>query len=942
MMSTLQIPVFAEVDVLVSGGTSAGVSLALAARASGANVFLAAARPYLGEDIAGDMLFWPDAQAKPVSKLAKAVYEQGPNPVTPMHVKLTLEQSMVRADVPFLLNCPPAGLLRDETGRIRGAIFATRSGPLAVTARRVVDASTEGSLAEAAGAAIPPPQGKQTVLHTTLTLGEGCAASDVDCVATPPVFSGEIQGKPYLLTPRVYRLEVDFGHGNLRDLARAEAEIVERCWVPGEYQHQERLRLAHRLLKTPPANLAEVPDVDGLLLFSGIADLPPIQSMDVSANLAPELAATLPEPAQPAKLRFDHVRMIAQNSTQDGTQEKGRMKTVLDAARTVPEGAASVEIPVDRLPLLDECEVLVLGGGTAGAPAGISAARAGADTIVVEATDQLGGVGTAGQIAVYWCGNRVGFTGEIDRGVHALEVDDKFELGKSWSVSAKSEWYHRESRAAGATLLFRSLCSGVWMEDGRVQGLMVATPRGFGLIRAKCVIDSSGCADVPAAAGCPTRVIGAEHVAVQGTGLAAMQPGKDYNNSDHNFVDDTDLLNTTAALVSAKLKFRDHFDAGQLVDSRERRQIVGDIELGPADILAERRFPDTICVATSNFDSHGYTIHPLFMIKAPNKDPLWSDVPLRALLPRGVERVLATGLGVSCHRDALPVIRMQADVQNQGYAAGLLAAASAKTDRDLRDLDLSRIQRQLVEIGSLPERVLTDEETFPVADEVLQKAVFSELNTFRGLALVFSEPERAIPLLREKFSREPELLLAQILALLGDHTGCPMVQAHLLETPWDEGWDYRGMHQFGFSLSPVDVELICLGRGGDADAWTVWKAKADELDADAAFSHCRALVESAEGLYPRHPNPVAAQALQRLLELPGMAGHAHASVAEMQAAQNDDPNDNSVRNNALRELHLARGLYRCGDPEGWGEKILLHYTRDLRAHFARHARAVLG
>ncbi|MFO7898034.1 MAG: hypothetical protein R6V58_03115, partial [Planctomycetota bacterium] len=47
------------------------------------------------------------------------------------------------------------------------------------------------------------------------------------------------------------------------------------------------------------------------------------------------------------------------------------------------------------------------------------------------------------------------------------------------------------------------------------------------------------------------------------------------------------------------------------------------------------------------------------------------------------------------------------------------------------------------------------------------------------------------------------------------------------------------------------------------------------------------------------------------------------------------------RNECLRELVLARALYRCGDHEGLGEKILRTYTRDLRGHFARHATAVL-
>ena len=38
---------------------------------------------------------------------------------------------------------------------------------------------------------------------------------------------------------------------------------------------------------------------------------------------------------------------------------------------------------------------------------------------------------------------------------------------------------------------------------------------------------------------------------------------------------------------------------------------------------------------------------------------------------------------------------------------------------------------------------------------------------------------------------------------------------------------------------------------------------------------------------------------------------------------------------------LARALYRCGDKDGLGEKILRAYANDLRGPIARHAQAVL-
>jgi hypothetical protein len=74
--SARDVPVLHEVDVVVVGGSSAAVTAAVAAAEGGAKVFLAAPRPYLGEDICGTYRLWLEPDEEPASALAKALFAE--------------------------------------------------------------------------------------------------------------------------------------------------------------------------------------------------------------------------------------------------------------------------------------------------------------------------------------------------------------------------------------------------------------------------------------------------------------------------------------------------------------------------------------------------------------------------------------------------------------------------------------------------------------------------------------------------------------------------------------------------------------------------------------------------------------------------------------------------------------------------------------------------
>ena len=89
------------------------------------------------------------------------------------------------------------------------------------------------------------------------------------------------------------------------------------------------------------------------------------------------------------------------------------------------------------------------------------------------------------------------------------------------------------------------------------------------------------------------------------------------------------------------------------------------------------------------------------------------------------------------------------------------------------------------------------------------------------------------------------------------------------------------------------------------------------LSAKNEFSHHRAVGLALELL----GDPAAARSLADLLAQPEMSGFVHATIAT--AIEREQPggmNSEQTRRESLRELVLARALYRCGDCQGRGRE----------------------
>ena len=865
-------------------------------------------------------------------------------PATPMQVKIALDDALLEAGVQYLYGAMFTDVLIDDSGQPAGIVMANRSGRQAVRAKVIIDATPRSIAARAAGAEFAPyPSGPQKFQRIVA----GGVAQSGDGIANVETAAVQFYSKEGAHDVFVYHLEVSmpddsaasFAHAEVlaRDLTFDVALVDESdvlFQIPSDPMKAKNSADGNDFDPTTiDLGVLQPQQIDQLFVLGGCADvsrpaaekmLRPLNQMRLGRRVglaATELLPSAKTSGQP------HVRSP---STADAATA-GEVKEFLQGTRPTDSGRKTIASPERALPILGEYDVVVAGGGTGGAPAGIGAARKGASALVLEFQDHLGGVGTLGLISSYYHGYRKGFTSEVDEGIKEM-AGPKRKGG--WNPVAKREWWRNGNAEAGAEVWFSTLACGALVENGKVKGVIVATPQGRGVVLAKTVVDSTGNSDIAVAAGADFITTSAEHIAMQGTGLSPRALGTGYNNTDYSFADESDTVDQWRMIVAARRKYRNSYDISSFINTRERRRIVGEAFVSPLDIINGRTWHDTISLHQSNFDTHGYTVHPIFLIDFPDKKEMIAPVPYRALLPRGLDGIIVTGLGMSAHRDSMPILRMQACIQNQGYAAGVAAATLAEQGLPTRSLDVKALQQHLVEIGSLPADILESQDSGPASDAQVKTAITTVVQDYRGLALVLEEKDRSLPLLKKAFADSDDpthrLTYANILGMLGDHTGVPTLIEHVRAQDWDEGWNFRGMGQFGGSISPLDSHIIALGKSAANERLSAIVGKVASLDASKEFSHHRAVALALEA----HPDPSAAKPLADLLSKENMTGYAITDISES--------NRQEQRSEPLREIILARALYRCGDHEGIGEKILQTYAKDLRGLFAKHARAILS
>ena len=949
--SAREIPVAYTVDVVVCGGNLAGVAAAITAANLGAEVLIITSRPSFSHEISDKSRYWLEPGEVPASGIQQELLgvqgdASGYSFITPGPYKKRVEEALINAGVKFLFWSTAVGVIEDGSGNTAGIVMANKAGRQIVKAKVIIDATSMAGVVQMAGGEMTDwPAGSLAVSCTKMVLGNDAEGMPiVNYIASTTDFLRE------------YTMQFPFTNGSWVERCAAEYEIRQK------YKRPDAAWMSHMIHLNEPNSIVAVA-TDNSQPWTGAANVDldcfrpvGIPRMYVASGVAAVSRTNSEKLIRPIELitlgerigtqaKSDADAIISSSmaniKVSTGTEFKPGLDVSEDLGGHRPYHTYTyLQQEATDIPVWGEYDVIVVGGGSAGAPAAIAAVRSGAKVLVIDMLGILGGVGTNG-IGHNYDGYQNGFGKEYPIAW--------------WKSVNKAEWLFDEIAKHGGEVWFNTLATGTVMEGNRVRGVVVATPMGRGAVTGTVIIDATGDGDISFWAGAEVMHLNNGDLAIQEASYLGDEaaPAGLRNEWGSIFFDPADIeFSTNFHYLSRKYgAHKNRFDFYGLVGNRETRMVVGDYVVTALDQKIGRTYPDMINVAKTHiYDTHGVTDGP-----TTNAGLLPSGinyVPYRSLLPRGLTGILVTGRCKSMTHDAMPLARMQWDLTNEGYAVGYIAAKCVNDGVALRDVDINAVQDHLASIENMStaHRTTACVEMAGVTDSELQIAV-QDLSDTSNFEKILREPQRSIPFLRASFADAPTKDKAQALCTIGDTSAVEYLANWFDNQPLGLGIAYDDLIPTP-PMPAINATIWALGQSKDLRAVPALAQKLDTISMPTPwpsnpsvfvspfgsynFSHVRSLLLAMGKI----GDPSGAPALKRFLERTSSAYNVRGNVMgflEWQASSKKE------MVNGIVELLAASAIYKCGDIDNIGRNVLVDYRdNDWRGVLVRYAGFILS
>ncbi|MFC1805390.1 FAD-dependent oxidoreductase, partial [Planctomycetota bacterium] len=713
-------PVLAQADVLIVESSFDGCFLAQRVATPRRRVILTSTGTSLPREMAMALRPWVSrddltrAPADVRSFLASCKESSAGGEIILDMIKLTegLEDRILDKGVGLYYDLHPCGV--QMAGRdVTAVIFACKGGLVALEAGTVVDCTPDASLAALAGA--------ETRKRGSATKGL-IVRYNMLCANPPKQPALTVRTVPQLVDGRVvmhgdfaeFRLRLAGGgsafDGSVRGLAarRLAATAAIELKQSGALGSGAFARGGDVLLEDPTRRIVSrsaggkltldacrPKGIDNLLVCSPTVDVNDAVAAALVEPLGgPSLADVIAGApwSELSKGQSDQAPTVRLSCAPPGSGEAIKGQAMFTELSPIYRTSGAVSIGGIRLGVIADCDVLVVGAGTSGAPAAQVAAENGADAIVVEKYGDVGGTHTIGGVSKYWFGRPTEFVDRIDRDAKAM-----------MTRAAMPKCMGRLSvlMRASPRLVTHCLAVGTVVDGRTVSGAVVVTPGGLGVIRARRVIDATGDGDIAARAGAKTEYGTRRDAMTLWYSFAQYQGAK--SEAARHFayvVDPRDPTDMTRAIIAGRRYKKRGVSFPQVyLTPRESRRISGGYRVTVSDILAQRRFEDMILICRANFDIKGIADSDLSFsgyVEWARLTNYSVQIPYRAILPRDLDNVLVVGKAYSVTHDALSLARMQRDMMAMGGAAGLIAAESVRAGTPLARIDAKALQAKLV------------------------------------------------------------------------------------------------------------------------------------------------------------------------------------------------------------------------------------------------------
>lgn len=435
----------------------------------------------------------------------------------------------------------------------------------------------------------------------------------------------------------------------------------------------------------------------------------------------------------------------------------------------------------------DQCQVLVAGGGTSGAMAGMGAVEKGADTIVVEYFNDLGGTKTMGGVMGYYHGVK-------DNKFFKKQEEDALQVAFQTKTSRKLGriLYHQNSLIGkgGRHYSGSIICDAISKND-EVDGVVTCRNGKLELIKASLTIDATGDGDIAAFAGvsyfhgdlrCGKTQNYSQWDMAGGAKKLPSATGRDYG-----IIDNTKISELQRGLFISHYEAH-YYDFHPLLSVRESRRIEGTYVMDLIDCVEGTHFQDMISLASSDYDPHytGSSAYTRAGFLLPHSNVLTVEIPYRCLVPKTLKRILLSGKAISQTNSALQFTRMSGDLAVLGYLTGQIAGEIAWKGSTTHEFDISNLQKEWLGLGYITQDYYKKSPGNMVHD---QKEILRRVdNLAQGKREYLYEcirlpKDHAVPVLGEYFDKatvpEGKLLLAKAMAWFGQVIGNDLIDDEL-------------------------------------------------------------------------------------------------------------------------------------------------------------------